>query len=119
MCDRQKDHNKKNNRERPAFTRRYLSVLIQISLLRYPPNHPFTSFIINSHDSKPSANMPAVEVSSVPATSGKEAAKSVTVLEDLMKTLSVSKTQDETNAAATSVASLLNGPTDDQILPSK
>lgn len=64
--------------------------------------------------------MPAAEVmSSVPATSGKEAAKSVAVLEDLMKTLTVSKTKDETNAAANNIASLLNGPTDDQILPTK
>ena len=62
--------------------------------------------------------MPAV-VDKVPAAVGKEAAKSVAVLEELIKTLTISKTQDETNAAATNIASLLNGPTEEHVLPAK
>lgn len=64
--------------------------------------------------------MPAVDsMSSVPASSAKETAKSVGVLEDLLKTLSISKTPDETNAAASNIASLLNGPTEEHVLPLK
>ena len=61
----------------------------------------------------------AVDMQSVPATTGKETAKSATVLEELIKKLSVSKAQDEANAAATNIAILLNGPIEEQILPSK
>lgn len=64
--------------------------------------------------------MPAVDImDSVPATSAKETAKSVGVLDELVKNLTVSKTADETNAAAGSIASLLNGPTEEQALPTK
>lgn len=64
--------------------------------------------------------MPAVEkMSSVPATSSKETAKSVGVLEELLKNLSISKSQDETNAAASSIASLLNGPIEETEVPTK
>ncbi|KAK2756822.1 translational elongation factor EF-1 alpha [Arachnomyces sp. PD_36] len=63
--------------------------------------------------------MPAADVSSVPAASAMETAKSVEVIDNLMKTLSVSKTKDETNAAANNIASLLNGPTDDQAVPTR
>ncbi|KAL2014504.1 hypothetical protein VTN00DRAFT_2029 [Thermoascus crustaceus] len=63
--------------------------------------------------------MPAVDVSSVPAVSGKETAKSVAVLEDLIKNLNISKTQDEVNAATGNIASLLNGPTEEKVLPAK
>ena len=64
--------------------------------------------------------MPSVDVmDSVPATSAKEAVKSVGVLEELIKSLSISKTQDETSAAAGNIASLLNGPTEERDLPTK
>ncbi|KAJ9303512.1 hypothetical protein DTO217A2_7002 [Paecilomyces variotii] len=63
--------------------------------------------------------MPAVDVSSVPAVSGKETAQSVAVLEDLLKNLSVSKTPDEVNAATSNIASLFSGPIDEKVLPAK
>lgn len=64
--------------------------------------------------------MPSVDsVSSVPAVSAKESARTVAVLDELFKTLSVSKSVDETRAAANSIASLLNGPTDEQSVPVK
>ncbi|PGH23963.1 hypothetical protein AJ80_02025 [Polytolypa hystricis UAMH7299] len=64
--------------------------------------------------------MPSVEVmSSVPAVSGKETAKSVAVLEELIKSLSISKTADESKAASYNIASLLHGPIEEQVLPAK
>jgi elongation factor 3 len=64
--------------------------------------------------------MPAVDVmQSVPAATAKETTKSIGVLEELIKNLTVSKTQDEANAAASNVASLLHGPIEEQSLPSK
>jgi elongation factor 3 len=63
--------------------------------------------------------MPAVDVASVPAVSGKETAQSLSVLEDLLKNLSVSSTQDEVNAAADNLAHLLSGPIPEQTLPLK
>ncbi|KAL2218553.1 elongation factor [Thermoascus aurantiacus ATCC 26904] len=59
--------------------------------------------------------MPAVDVASAPAVSG----KSVAALEDLIKNLTISKSQDEVNAAAGNIASLLNGPTEEKVLPAK
>jgi elongation factor 3 len=65
-------------------------------------------------------DMPAVdEMATVPATSAKETAKSVAVLDELLKALSIAKGQDEANAAATNVASLLNGPIEEHTLPAK
>jgi elongation factor 3 len=64
--------------------------------------------------------MPAVDVmESVPAVSAKETKKSLNVLEELLKNLSISKTQDQANTAANSLATLLNGPIEEQTLPSK
>lgn len=64
--------------------------------------------------------MPSVEaMDSVPAASSKETAQSVKTLEELLKALSISKTQDEANSAATNVASLLNGPIEEDVLPTK
>ena len=64
--------------------------------------------------------MPDVStMDSVPVVSTVETTKTLNVLDELMKNLSVSKSQDEANAAATSLASLLNGPTDEQKLPSR
>ena len=64
--------------------------------------------------------MPAVEaMESVPVTSQKETQKSLNTLEELLKTLSISKAQDEANAAATNIATLLNGPIEEQVLPVK
>ena len=64
--------------------------------------------------------MPAVEaMESVPVTSQKETQKSLNTLEELLKTLSIAKAQDEANAAATNIATLLNGPIEEQELPVK
>jgi elongation factor 3 len=63
--------------------------------------------------------MPAVDIASVPAVSGKEAAQSVAVLEDLIKNLNVSTSQDEAIAAASNIASLFSGPVSEQTLPLK
>ncbi|KAL4876622.1 ARM repeat-containing protein [Aspergillus karnatakaensis] len=63
--------------------------------------------------------MPAVDVASVPAVSGKETAQSVAVLEDLFKNLSVASSQDEVNAAANNLAHLFSGPIPEQTLPLK
>lgn len=63
--------------------------------------------------------MPAVDVASVPAVSGKETAQSVQVLEDLIKNLNISSSQDEINAASSNIATLLSGPIPEQTLPLK
>ncbi|KKK26660.1 hypothetical protein P175DRAFT_0486588 [Aspergillus ochraceoroseus IBT 24754] len=63
--------------------------------------------------------MPAVDVASVPAVSAKETAQSVAVLEDLIKNLTISTTQDEANAAADNLAHLFSGPIPEQTLPLK
>ncbi|PWY96288.1 elongation factor [Aspergillus sclerotioniger CBS 115572] len=63
--------------------------------------------------------MPAVDVASVPAVSGKETAQSVAVLEDLIKNLNISTSQDEVNAAADNLAHLFSGPIPEQTLPLK
>ncbi|KAL9622736.1 MAG: hypothetical protein Q9160_002854 [Pyrenula sp. 1 TL-2023] len=64
--------------------------------------------------------MPAVDtMNSVPAVSAKETAKSVGVLEELIKNLSLSKSQDEANSQATNIATLLHGPIEDQSIPAK
>ncbi|KAL1983692.1 hypothetical protein VTN96DRAFT_10121 [Rasamsonia emersonii] len=62
--------------------------------------------------------MPAA-VDSAPAVSAKETAKSVAVIEDLIKNLSISKTPDEANSHANNLAALLNGPIEDQTVPVK
>ena len=49
----------------------------------------------------------------------KEASQSVTVLEELMKNLNVSTTQDEINAASDNIVHLLSGPIPEQTLPLK
>lgn len=64
--------------------------------------------------------MPAVEImDSSPAATAKETSKSVGVLEELIKTLSVSKGQDEANATASNIATLLNGPIEERSVPVK
>ncbi|KAG2414641.1 elongation factor 3 [Aspergillus terreus] len=63
--------------------------------------------------------MPAVDVSSVPAVSGKETAQAVAVLEDLLKNLSVSSSADEAHAASDNLAHYLSGPIPEQTLPLK
>ena len=64
--------------------------------------------------------MPAVDVmDTTRATSAKETTKSVGVLEELIKTLSISKGQDEANAAASNIATLLNGPIEERTVPAK
>ncbi|KAK5075816.1 translational elongation factor EF-1 alpha [Exophiala xenobiotica] len=56
---------------------------------------------------------------SVPAVSSKETKQTLNTLEELLKALSISKTADEANAAAGNVASLLNGPIEEQAVPQK
>jgi elongation factor 3 len=63
--------------------------------------------------------MPAVDVASSPAVSGKETAQSVAVLEDLIKNLNISTSADEVNAAAGNLATLFSGPIPEQTLPLK
>jgi elongation factor 3 len=64
--------------------------------------------------------MPALDtMTSTPAAVQKETTKSVGVLEELIKTLSVSKSQDEANAAAGNIATLLNGPIEERVVPAK
>ncbi|KAJ5874591.1 uncharacterized protein N7529_003021 [Penicillium soppii] len=62
--------------------------------------------------------MPAANVES-PAAIGKEAAESVTVLEGLMKSLTLAASADEANAAAGNIAHLFSGPIPEQTLPLK
>lgn len=63
--------------------------------------------------------MPAVDVSSLPAISGKETANSVAVVESLIQNLSISKTPDEANTHANNLATLLNGPIEEKTVPLK
>jgi elongation factor 3 len=64
--------------------------------------------------------MPAVDgMASVPVTSSKETKQSLATLDELLKSLSISKSQDEANAAATNIATLLNGPIEEKLLPSR
>ena len=64
--------------------------------------------------------MPAVDImESTPAATAKETSKSISVLEELIKNLTISKSQDEANTAATNVATLLHGPIEEQSLPAK
>lgn len=63
--------------------------------------------------------MPAVDVASVPAVSGKETANSVAVVESLIQNLSISKTPAEANTHANNLASLLNGPIEEKTVPLK
>ncbi|KAI9874399.1 MAG: translational elongation factor EF-1 alpha, partial [Watsoniomyces obsoletus] len=45
--------------------------------------------------------------------------KSLNTLEELLKTLSISKAQDEANSAANNIATFLNGPIEEQAIPAK
>ncbi|KAF4217010.1 hypothetical protein CNMCM8980_003978 [Aspergillus fumigatiaffinis] len=63
--------------------------------------------------------MPAVDVSSVPAVSGKETAQAVAVLEDLIKNLNISTSADEVHAATGNLATYFSGPIPEQTLPLK
>ena len=67
--------------------------------------------------------MPSVEaMNATKPTSGKvasENANSVKVLDELMAKLSVSKSQDDTNAAARNIASFINGPIEEANPPTK
>lgn len=58
-------------------------------------------------------------MTSTPTTSAKETKQSVATLEQLLQALSITKTQDEANAAATNVATLLNGPIEEHAVPLK
>ncbi|KIW16271.1 hypothetical protein PV08_06322 [Exophiala spinifera] len=58
-------------------------------------------------------------MTSTPASSAKETKLSLQTLDQLMQSLSVSKTQDEINAASNNLATLLNGPIEEQVMPTK
>ena len=49
----------------------------------------------------------------------KENAQSIKVLDDLLAKLSISKSQDEVNAATASIAIFINGPIEEQDAPTK
>jgi len=87
----------------------------------FPRNNHQTKIItIDINDTRPPSEMPAVDVmDSVPAVSAKETKQSLSTLEELLKTLSISKSQDEANSAALNVATLLNGPIEEHVLPAK
>ena len=86
----------------------------RINSRKYSPTTTPPSPPLESH------NMPAVGVmDSTPAVTVKEAAKSGAVLEGLIKTLAISKGQDEASTAAGDIATLLNGPTDETSVPAK
>lgn len=59
--------------------------------------------------------MPSVETM---ATS-KENAASIKVLDDLLAKLNISKSQDETNAATSSLATFINGSIEESAAPTK
>lgn len=63
--------------------------------------------------------MPAVDIASVPAVSSKETAESVALLETALKNLNLASSEDEANAAATSLTQMLSGPIPEQVLPLK
>jgi len=67
--------------------------------------------------------MPSVKtMDATKPTSGKvasENAKSIKVLDELMAKLSVSKSQDDTNAATRNIASFINGPIEEANTPTK
>ena len=66
---------------------------------------------------------PAVDIMEATQSGGKtvasENAKSVQVLDELLDKLSISKTVDETNAAATNIAPFINGPIEEHDAPTK
>ncbi|KAG9793332.1 Elongation factor 3 [Exophiala dermatitidis] len=64
--------------------------------------------------------MPAVDtMTSTPETTAKETKQSVATLEQLLQKLSLSKAQDEANAAATNIATFLHGPIEEHAVPLK
>ena len=67
--------------------------------------------------------MPSIEVmDSVPSNAANTKAenqKSVQVLDELMSKLTVSKTADETSAAAGNIAVFINGPIEEHDAPTK
>jgi hypothetical protein len=65
------------------------------------------------------SKMPAVDIASVPAVSSKETAESVALLETALKNLNLASSEDEANAAATSLTQMLSGPIPEQVLPLK
>lgn len=48
-----------------------------------------------------------------------ENAQSIKVLDQLMSTLTIAKSEDETNAATTNIASFINGPIEEADAPTK
>jgi len=64
--------------------------------------------------------MPSADaMNSVPETSAKETKQTISTLEELLKNLSLAKTQDEANTHGSSIASLLNGPIEEHSVPLK
>lgn len=67
--------------------------------------------------------MPSVEaMDATKPVSGKiasENAKSIKILDELLAKLSLSKSQDDTNAAARNIAIFINGPIEEANVPTK
>jgi elongation factor 3 len=66
--------------------------------------------------------MPALDIMNTPSSGTaviSENTKSVKVLDELLGKLTVSKSQDETNAAATDLASFINGTIEEHEAPTK
>lgn len=58
-------------------------------------------------------------VAPTPSNTKAENQKSVKVLDELLGQLSISKTADETNAAAGNIATFINGPIEEHDAPTK
>ncbi len=58
-------------------------------------------------------------VASTPSNTKSENQKSVKVLDELLSQLTISKTADETNAAAGNIATFINGPIEEHDAPTK
>lgn len=58
-------------------------------------------------------------VASTPANTKSENQKSVKVLDELLGQLTISKTADETTAAAGNIATFINGPIEEHDAPTK
>ena len=65
--------------------------------------------------------MPSVadEATAPQGTVKSENAGSIKVLDELLNQLSISKTADESNAAANNIASFINGPIEERDAPTK
>ena len=84
-----------------------------------PPRHKaFFSLLSHSLHTMPSVDIMDAAPSN-PATQKSENQKSVKVLDELMNKLTISKTADETSAAAGNIATFINGDIEEHDAPTK